>query len=564
MLKRKILTLLLVGLLATSTISCSGGNNEGTANNQPSVTVQPVQSDSKTQDETDEKQDGVQSVDAAESQNNKNDSGEGTTENKEEQKVNQIEISKVLKTPGNNNPLMTQRFGADPYALVYDGRVYIYMTADEFMYNADGTVKENNYSNIWKIRVISSDDLANWTDHGEVYAASAKGAAKWGGNSWAPAAAWKMVDGKPKFFLYFANSGNGIAVLTSDTPYGPFTDPIGKALISRQTPTCAEVAWLFDPAVLMDDDGSAYIYFGGGIPTPDMAANPGTARVAKLGDDMISLDGDPKPIENVEYLFEDSGINKINGKYVYSYCSNFNVPAGHKFDSGEIMTMVSDNPMGPFTFNCGVLKNPGAFFGQGGNNHHCMFEFNGQLYITYHARLLENAMGNISSGYRSTNIDYVTLDENGQFLPSRGTKEGVKQIKNLDPYACVSAVTVANQAGNSFIPADESAATYGSGDMLLSSATGSWSGVVGADFGDDGASKFQITLKSKNGGAVHVRKDFIKGEDIATVDVAACEDFTTFTAELGEKLTGVHSIYFIYEADDEEESLVSKCWSFVK
>lgn len=76
----------------------------------------------------------------------------------------------------------------------------------------------------------------------------------------------------------------------------------------------------------MDDDGSAYIYFGGGIPSEDKAANPGTARVAKLSDNMISLDGDPVIIENVSYLFEDSGINKINGIYYYSYCSNFNVP----------------------------------------------------------------------------------------------------------------------------------------------------------------------------------------------------------------------------------------------
>jgi len=30
------------------------------------------------------------------------------------------------KVPGNSNPLITHKYGADPYALVYDGRVYIY------------------------------------------------------------------------------------------------------------------------------------------------------------------------------------------------------------------------------------------------------------------------------------------------------------------------------------------------------------------------------------------------------------------------------------------------------
>lgn len=80
---------------------------------------------------------------------------------------------------------------------------------------------------------------------------------------------------------------------------------------------------------------------------------------------MISLDGEPKTIENVSYLFEDSGINKINGKYIYSYCSNFSVPWEKKeelgFECGEIVTMEADEPMGPFKHGKGILKNPEAF-----------------------------------------------------------------------------------------------------------------------------------------------------------------------------------------------------------
>ena len=54
-----------------------------------------------------------------------------------------------------HNPVMVQRFGADPYALVYNGRVYLYMTGDKPSYNADKTVKENTYGNINTINVIS-------------------------------------------------------------------------------------------------------------------------------------------------------------------------------------------------------------------------------------------------------------------------------------------------------------------------------------------------------------------------------------------------------------------------
>lgn len=292
---------------------------------------------------------------------------------------------------------MTQRFGADPYALVYDGRVYLYMTGDTFIRDENGEVMENVYSQIDRINVISSEDLVNWTDHGTVYAAGANGAAPWGKNSWAPAAACKEIDGVMKFFLYFANGGNGIAVLEADSPTGPFTDRLGKPLISRQTPACSDVTWLFDPAVLVDDDGEAYLYFGGGIPNADMAANPGTARVVQLGGDMQSLRGTPVVIADVPYLFEDSGINKINGRYYYSYCSNFSIPeeqvSSLGFDKGEILVMTSTNPMGPFELVGPILKNPGWFFGLEGNNHHCMFQFMDQWYMAYHTRILEERMG---------------------------------------------------------------------------------------------------------------------------------------------------------------------------
>ena len=228
-----------------------------------------------------------------------------------------VEKAKNAKGMLDNNPLMTQRFGADPYAMVYDETLYIYMTADTPEYDANGELKDNTYGIIRSINVISTKDMVNWTDHGSIYAAGKNGAAKTANNSWAPAAAWKLIDGKPKFFLYFANSGVGIGVLTSDSPTGPFVDPLGKALISRQTPTCDSVLWLFDPAVLIDDDGSASIYFGGGVPE-GKADHPYTARVAKLGEDMISLDGDPVAIDP-PYLFEDSGIHKMGDTYYYTY-----------------------------------------------------------------------------------------------------------------------------------------------------------------------------------------------------------------------------------------------------
>lgn len=476
-----------------------------------------------------------------------------------------LELKKSFKKIGDANPIMTQRFGADPYGMVYDGRVYMYMTGDDFMYEANGEVKENDYSNIYTINVISSADLVNWTDHGCVYAASSKGQATWGNNAWAPAAAYKEIDGKVKFFLYFANSGNGIAVLTADSPFGPFTDPINKPLISRQTPTCAEVEWLFDPAVLMDDDGEAYIYFGGGVPSDDMAADPGTARVAKLGKDMISLDGDPIAIEHVPYLFEDSGINKINGKYYYSYCSNFSIPEDKTdelgYERGEINVMISDNPMGPFTLYQSVLKNPEHFFGLGGNNHHCMFEFDGQLYMSYHSRILEKEMG-ILKGYRCTGIDAVNVLPDGKLEVIKMTTKGVAQVGCLDPFACNDATTMAVMAGVDTVQYGEVSEKYGSGDMIVTGiSSGSWIGVYGADFKAQGAQKLEMEIRGTKAGAVRICLDAPDGEIVGEMELAPTDatKLNMVSASLDKKIVGKHDLYFVFAGTDYEV----KSWKFV-
>ncbi len=521
-----------------------------------------------------------------------------------------MNIQKSFKPLGDHNPVMVQRFGADPYALEYKGRIYIYMTLDDPELDESGAIIENTYSKIDKISVISSDDLVNWTDHGTVYAAGKNGQATWGNNSWAPAAAWKTIDGKDKFFLYFANSGNGIAVLEADSPVGPFTDPIGKALISRDTPTCAEVTWLFDPAVLMDDDGENYIYFGGGVPSDDKASDPGTARVAKLGKDMVSLDGDPKPIENVSYLFEDSGINKIDGKYFYSYCSNFSMtPEAEKekdFQQGEIVTMVSDDPMGPFEMCNPVLKNPEHFFGLGGNNHHCMFKFQGQYYITYHSRILEEKMGFLK-GYRSTSIDKLVINEKGEPSKSEGTRAGVKQLRNLDPYQETKAVTMSNAAGIATRQFGETARKFGSGDMIVTGITeGGWIEVSGVDFGSEPARIVEINVteakeldeKFAATGAAEARRKSATDEDadeygkhsdidakcllgkvnvcvdspennpIEAVEIRVApttnydygETLIKFSCRLDEKLSGVHDLYFVFEGEGYE----FYSWKFLK
>ena len=71
----------------------------------------------------------------------------------------EIEAITPYKSLSNTNPIMTQRFGADPYAMVYKDRVYFYMTGDTFEYDADGSVTENTYGKINTISVVSTTDM---------------------------------------------------------------------------------------------------------------------------------------------------------------------------------------------------------------------------------------------------------------------------------------------------------------------------------------------------------------------------------------------------------------------
>lgn len=472
-----------------------------------------------------------------------------------------IKYTEAYKKFTDANPVMSQRFGADPYALVYDGRVYFYMTADAFEYDEAGGIKENSYGKIQSINVVSTEDMVNFTDHGSIAAAGENGAAKWAHNSWAPAAAWKEIDGKIKFFLYFADNGGGIGVLEADSPLGPFTDPVGRALISRQTPNCADVLWLFDPAVLVDDDGRAYLYFGGGVPEGKVS-DPGTARVVELGEDMISLKGDPTVID-VPYLFEDSGIHKAGNKYYYTYCTNWQVDAAgtekYGFRNAEIVSLESDSPMGPFVFKERILENPGTLCGLYGNNHHCVFCFQDRWYITYHSRALEKAMG-VEHGYRSTNIDEFTMGEDGTIGIIRQTMSGREQLKNVDPYRENSAAAMAMNAGLDTEPFSEGE----SGDMLLTGIdSGDYMKVQGVDFQEKSPEALEVVIKAEPGTevsacAIRVCADMPRGDVIAWLTLEEGEGFQVYRARLDKEITGVHDLYFVFCGS----GYVMKSWRF--
>ena len=449
------------------------------------------------------------------------------------------------KADGENNPLFTQRFGADPGVMEYNGRVYVYTTNDVIEYDSDGKVTENTYAQVNKINCLSSEDLVNWTDHGAIPVAGTDGIAKWATCSWAPCAAHKTINGKEKFFLYFCNGGNGVSVLTADSPTGPWTDPLGKALITRATPNCNDITWLFDPAVMVDDDGTGYLCFGGGVPDGKNAM-PGTSRIVKLGDDMISLAGTPVTIE-APYLFEDSGINKIGDTYYYTYCSNWKT-AGNAYGmtSGAIEYMTSNNPLGPYTYGGELFRNQGTFFGLYGNNHHSLCTLDGQLYLFYHNRSVEKAMG-IEGNYRSPQVDAVTM-QGTKIQAVTGTMTGIAQKKTINPYQTVQAETMSNQAGIQ---------VRGLGDTVVTEIDqGDWLKVSGVHF-SKGASQIAIQVSSKSGCDVKICTDSPTGKAVGYAEIPAGGKMTTVSAAV-QGLNGTQDLYFVFSGQAEMDSWSAK------
>ena len=446
-----------------------------------------------------------------------------------------IKLASSYKKAGEGNPLFTQRFGADPGVMEYDGRVYVYTTNDVVEYATDGSVAENTSGKINKINCISSDDMVNWTDHGAIPVAGKDGIAKFAGNSWAPCAAHKKINGKEKFFLYFCNGGNGVCVLTSDSPTGPWSDPLGAPLVTRCVPNCGNIAWLFDPAVFVDNDGTGYLCFGGG---PDGKSD--TTRVVKLSDDMIHLDGTPVTI-NAPYVFEDSGINRIGDKYYYTYCSNWNTGGNpYGLSTAAIEYMVADNPLGPYKYAGELFKNQGNFFpGMTGNNHHSIVEFKGQLYLFYHSRPVEKAMG-ITGNYRSPQVDKITM--NGEkFNPVTGTMKGIPQLKELDPYSTVQAETMSDQAGIN---------VSGVGNTVVSEIqSGDWIKVSGVDF-SKGTNTLTVKVSSNSGGVIKVCTGSNTGKAIGYVEIPEFTTAKEITVPVND-ISGTEDLFFVFSGNLE-------------
>jgi beta-xylosidase len=286
------------------------------------------------------------------------------------------------------NPFTT-RFVADPAAHVFNGRVYVYDTDDQ----SNGGTYWN--STVW--HAFSSDNLVDWTDEGTVLTLQAFGYASGKWAAWAPDVVSK--DGKYYFFAPIDRWQIGVAV--SDSPTGPFVDAIGGPLIQKDRDVNAGDEPI-DPAVLIDDDGQAYLYFGTRVP-----------KVVKLTADLLHMDG---PILDLSVSASVSGISyaeapwmgKHNGTYYFSYSTGW---------PGQIAYATSASPLGPFVYQGIVLDYDGI-----STNHASVVEdFKGKSYLFYHNGKLPGG----GDYRRSINVDELHYDTSGAITQVVQTTQGV-------------------------------------------------------------------------------------------------------------------------------------------
>ena len=76
-----------------------------------------------------------------------------------------VQVVRTFTNTG--NPLVKDKFTADPAPMVHDGRLYLYVGHDEY-YDGQDTASGGKEFNITEWLCYSTSDMQTWTDHGAV------------------------------------------------------------------------------------------------------------------------------------------------------------------------------------------------------------------------------------------------------------------------------------------------------------------------------------------------------------------------------------------------------------
>ena len=200
--------------------------------------------------------------------------------------------------------------------------------------------------------------------------------------------------GQKTYYLYpnDQHGGRNGLVAKSNRPDGPFT----VCNWSEKDPNVTEGVLAFDPAVMVDDDGRVYGYWGFGH---SMAAelDPKTMATVKPGTKAVDgmIPGYQEQPGNEFRFFEASSIRKIKDKYVFIY-SRWTADGKYGLPESNytLAYAYGDHPLGPWTYGGTIIDGRGREIGEqgdtiasatvNGNTHGSICEIGGQWYVFYH------------------------------------------------------------------------------------------------------------------------------------------------------------------------------------
>lgn len=471
---------------------------------------------------------------------------EGYVETVEEKTVIHGVSDEYIKKPTNANPISGEFYCADPTAVEYNGRLYVYGTNDHQQYEAVGDSGSNTYDKIKSFQVFSTSDMVNWTHHGII---DTEAVAPWIMNSWAPSIVSRVEeDGLTHFYLYFSNNGCGVGVITATDPLGPWTDPLGKPLISFDTDGLNDCPNPFDPGVCIDDNGDGWLAFGGGVKRGGSAYMPGSARIVKLGKDMISFASEFKEIK-APYFFEASELNFINGTYVYTFNNNWEkrtewgLTGSTSPGACSMSYMTTKTPLDTdsWVYRDDYFKNPGESGLDYSNNHSHLHKYKDRYYMFHHTMLRQSGAGTTTGGFRSLGVVEIPVDEETVTISETGaTREGVQQIEYINANDITEGETFFTTTGVDF-DYDGTGIT-----AVKSTEKGTVVYLKGVYFGEN-ANIF--TAKAKGKGRIEIRLDDPDAECIAAIEIDS-EDYKGIYNRPEKKPEGVHDVYIVFSDKD--------------
>ena len=410
-----------------------------------------------------------------------------------------------------DNPIVQTSYTADPAPMVYDGRLYLYTSHDE-----DVTV--NNFFTMNDWRLYSTVDMVNWTDHGSP--------AGYKTYSWGTGDAWAVqcVARNGKFYLYTPinnSTGAKIGVAVSNSPTGPFTDPLGKALVSTGTGD-------IDPTVFIDDDGQAYLYWG----------NPNLWYV-KLNADMISYPGSPTKTSLTTAGFgtrsnTDRATAYEEGPWFYKRGSLYYIVYPADGTPEKISYTTSSGPLGPWTYRGDIMaKETGA--GASFTNHPGVIDYKGKSYFFYHNAALPGGGG----FKRSVCVEEFTYNADGSIPTIKMTTTGPTAVDTLNPFQQVEAETIAFSSGLKTEVCSEG------GMDVTSINNGDYIKVKGVDFGTGAVSFDARVASATSGGNIELRLDSATGTLLGTCSVQGTGGVQTWTTKscAVSGAAGIHDLY---------------------